>query len=76
MTRRHIELIEHALGDVSCKRNHYITCLGHDDQRMLDELVHAGFMSRCSAPDWAGGDLLYGVTESGKKLAFKGGENQ
>ena len=67
---RHLELMEHSLGNDTHYRNYFLASDGHHDSKELEELVDMGLMVKRQATEWMCGDTLYHVTDEGKKLAF------
>jgi hypothetical protein len=70
VSSRHIELLEHSLGDKTHYRNFFLASEGHSDSPQLEELVEMGLMVKKTAPEWLCGDTVYHVTDEGKKKAF------
>ncbi|QIX97435.1 hypothetical protein [Cedecea sp. FDAARGOS_727] len=68
------ELMQHALGiserNREPYRNYFLAGAGHTDDKKWQELVADGFATSRPAPDFAGGGILYHVTDKGKELAI------
>jgi hypothetical protein len=67
---RHLELLEHTLGNETHYRNYFLASDGHHDTPELEELVEMGLMVKQDATSWSCGDTVYFATEEGKGLAF------
>lgn len=72
--RNNTELMQHALGiserNREPYRNYFLAGDGHTDDQKWQELVADGFATSRPAPDFAGGGVLYHVTDKGKELAI------
>ena len=67
ITQRQRELMTHAIN--SSGRNFYGACHGDPDTEDWDLLVAAGYATRRDAPDWMIDDIVYHVTEAGRKAS-------
>ena len=71
---RHIEILEHMLGDESHYRNHFASYEGTDDHETLLEMAELGLVT-----DGVRNESIYGnmvffyATDLGKEYAFKKG---
>lgn len=71
-TERQVEVMRHALGlnergRGTMYRNHFVA--GGDDETICRQLVGLGLMVEGRKSDLTGGDPIFHVTESGKKIA-------
>ncbi|MAO64288.1 MAG: hypothetical protein CL666_04755 [Balneola sp.] len=71
---RHIEILEHMLGDKSHYRNHFASYEGTDDHETLLEMAELGLVTDGVKNESIYGNMIFFyATDEGKKHAFKKG---
>jgi hypothetical protein len=68
LTQEQIDLIAHTLGKIGSRRNYFCADKGHDDMKVLLELVKIGLMTKRPAPFTDGSfsdDVIFSVTVGG-----------
>ena len=71
---RHVEILEHMLGDDSHYRNHFASYEGTDDHDTLLEMAELGLVTEGVKNESIYGNMIFFfATDEGKKHAFKKG---
>lgn len=65
LTKYKLDLMKHTISDK--ERNWFGTNLGGKDSKEFDELVSVGYASKHPAPPWSGDEVIYRLTNEGKK---------